>query len=170
MQVVDSHNLSWGLGLQVLEAARVAASGVNADAVVKTVETLRERCQLIVGLDTMDNIVKGGRLSKTAGKLGGMLSVRLTIEVKDGEIVLSRATRGSKAALEYGLKWIDSKMDGATRGMFCVMHALSLERAEWLKEALEERYDVEEMHFVETGTVIATHTGTGWGVALLPLD
>jgi DegV family protein with EDD domain len=170
VRVVDTYNLSWGLGLQVLEAAKAAASGAGVDSVVETVTNLRDRVQLIVGLDTMDNIVKGGRLSKTAGKLGGMLNVKLTIEVKDGEIVLSRVTRGSRAALDYGLKWIDSHMGDTKRGVFCVMHALSLERAEWLRDALEERYDVEEMHFVETGTVIATHTGTGWGVALLPLD
>jgi DegV family protein with EDD domain len=170
VQVFDSESLSWGLGLQVLEAARAAASGMDADAVVDRVTKLRDKVQVIVGLDTMDNIVKGGRLSKTAGKLGGMLNVKLTVEVRDGELVLSRVTRGSKAALQYGLKWVDSHMGDAKRGIFCVMHALSLERAEWLREAIEERYEVEEMHFVETGTVIATHTGTGWGIAFLPLD
>ena len=138
---------------------------------VKTVETLRERCQLIVGLDTMDNIVKGGRLSKTAGKVGGMLSVRLTIRGqrwRDRSFPRNTRLQGcSRSTVSSGStpRWAVPHA-----GMFCVMHALSLERAEWLREALEERYDVEEMHFVETGTVIATHTGTGWGVALLPLD
>jgi DegV family protein with EDD domain len=170
VRVIDSQTLSWGLGLQVLEAAKAVSRGMDIESVVDGVKGLRDRVQVIVGLDTMDNIVKGGRLSKTAGKVGGMLNVKITVEVKDGEIVLSRVTRGSKAALAYGLKWIDSHMGDSKRGIFCVMHALSPERAEWLRDALQERYDVEEMHFVETGTVIATHTGTGWGVALLPLD
>jgi DegV family protein with EDD domain len=170
VHVVDSMNLSWGLGLQVIEAARAASSGMDAPEIANMVEDVRDRVHLLVGLDTMENIVKGGRLPRVAGTVGGMLDVKITIQVRDGEIVLARAVRGQKAALRYAMKWIDERMGSATSGAFCVMHALSEDRAEWLREAIEERYDVTEMHYVETGTVIATHTGTGWGVAFIAQD
>ena len=166
--VVDSKNLSWALGFQVLEAARAAASGLEPAAIVERVESVRDRVQLLVSLDALDNLVKGGRISSFAGKVGGALNVRLAITVKDGAFVPVRPYRSAKAAFNHGLQWIENRMEGTKRGAFCVIHALSEERAIALKEAITERFDPSELYLAETGTVIATHTGVGWGVAFVP--
>ena len=47
-------------------------------------------------------------------------------------------------------------------------HALTPDRADWLAERIRERWDARELVIYEAGSVIATHTGTGWGVALVP--
>lgn len=169
VHVVDTLNLSWGEGLQVIEAAKAAAEGLDAHAVVERVERARERVHLLVGLDGFDNLVKGGRLSKVAGAVGGALNVRISITCgRDGTLGIVRPYRGPKAAMEHGLKWIEERMGNARRGAFAVMHALTPDRARWFEQAIRERYDVSDLYFVETGVVIATHTGTGWGVAFLP--
>ncbi len=61
-------------------------------------------------------------------------------------------------------------MGGRTRGTFCVLHAMAWDKVEWLRSAIEARFDVAEMLIWQTGTVVATHTGTAFGVAFLPLD
>ncbi|MDH4140273.1 MAG: DegV family protein [Coriobacteriia bacterium] len=168
VHVVDSKNLSWGLGLQVVEAAKAAVSGASVSDVVKRAEYARDRVQMLVGLDSMDNLVKGGRINRIAGTVGGMLNVRITITPKDGLLTVVRPVRGARKALEFTVKWLEERLNGARAGAFCVMHALSEDKAAWLKDAIEQHFEPTELYVVETGSVIATHTGTGWGVAVLP--
>jgi DegV family protein with EDD domain len=168
VSVFDSRNLSWGLGFQVIEAARAALEGLSVEDVLARAEQARDRVEMIVGLDNLDNLVKGGRVGRVAAFMGSMLNLKVTLTVKDGAFEPVARTRGGKAALEHTLDWCAERMGDARKGAFCVMHALAEDRAEWLAEELAKRFDVTELHTVPTGSVIAAHTGTGWGVAFLP--
>lgn len=170
VHVVDSRNLSWGLGWQVLRAARDAAGGNGVTEIIAAVEDVRDRAELIVGIDRLDNLAKGGRIGKVTAFLGGMLNMRVLFCVRDGAFLPITRVRGAQAALTQAVEWIAEQMGGRSRGAFCVMHAMAQDKADWLREAIEARFDVAEMHVAETGTVIATHTGTGFGVAFVPLD
>ena len=168
VHVFDSKNLSWGLGFQVLEGARAAASGSDASGVVERVSHVRDKAQLIIGVDTLDNLVKGGRLSRIGGVIGGLLNVKVTAVIRDGELVMDKKLRGANAAREYGIQWVEKGMGDLKKGSFCAMYALAEDTAEWFHSEIEKRFEPTEIHIAETGTVIATHTGTGWGVAFVP--
>lgn len=170
VHVFDSLNLSWGLGWQVLEAARAAAQGLAVPEVLKRVESVRDGVELIVGVDKLDNLAKGGRIGKVTALLGSVLNMRVLFCVRDGSFAPVGRRRGTSAALGGAMDWIAEQMDGRKRGAFCVMHALAADKARWLREAIEERFEVTEMHIAETGTVIATHTGTGFGIAFVPQE
>lgn len=167
VRVVDSLNLSMGLGLQVIEAAKAAAAGLDVDAVVRCAESARDRVHMLVGVDSLDNMVKGGRISRVVGTVGGALDVKVTITPRDGKLVLERPVRGAKAALQYAMRWVEQRMAGTQGGTFAVMHAMSEESAEWLRVQVTERYSPAEVYLSRVGSVIATHTGSGWGLALI---
>lgn len=166
--VFDSRNLSYALGFQVIEAAKAAIEGLPVDDVLERAANARDRVQMIVGLDSLDNLVKGGRVGKVAGFVGSMLNLKVTLTVREGVFEPVARTRGAKAALAHTLDWVADQLGDARRGAFCVLHALSEDRAKWLAEQVTARFDVTEMHLVPTGSVIAAHTGTGWAVAVLP--
>ncbi len=168
VHVFDSKNLSWGLGFQVLEAARKVAEGLDLQNVMAHVEDVRNRARLILGVDTLENLVKGGRLNRFSGAIGGRLNIKVILVVRDGELVLQKKVRGSKAAMDYGMRWIEEQLGDDKRGAFCAMHALAEDTAEWFRSKIEKRFEPTELHVAETGSVIATHTGTGWGVAFVP--
>ncbi len=168
VSVFDSRNLSYGLGFEVIEAAKGALEGLTPDAVLQRAADVRDRVQMIAGLDSLENLVKGGRVGKVSGFVGSMLNLKVTLTVRDGVFEPVARTRGAKAALAHTLDWVGERMGDARRGAFCVLHALSEDRAKWLAEQIESRFEVTEMHIVPTGSVIATHTGTGWAVAVLP--
>ncbi len=171
VHVVDTLNLSWGEGLQVIEAAKAAAEGLDARSVIERVERARDRVQLLVGVDGFENLVKGGRVPRIAGAVGGMLNVKITITcTPEGVLTMVRPNRGTKAALDAGVRWVEAKMGDRRRGSFAIMHALAPERAHWLEAAIRERFEPIELYLVEVGVVIATHTGVGWGIAFLPED
>jgi len=171
VHVFDSLNLSWGLALQVMEAVRLADTGLDSASVIEALEAVRSRVRLIVGLDSLDNLAKGGRIGKVSAFMGSMLNLKVTLTVdSEGAFQPVARSRGERAALDHTIEWVTQQMRNNARGRFAVGCALFPERAERLAEAIRERFDVEELVLYEAGSVICAHTGTGWGVALLPAD
>jgi DegV family protein with EDD domain len=171
VHVFDSLNLSWGLAMQVMDAAASAAEGLSTAAALESLAVARERVRMIVGLDKLDNLAKGGRIGHVSAFLGSFLNLKVTLTVDETGVFQPVArTRGEKAALEHTLQWVAEQMGDATRAKFAVGYMLSQDRAEWLRDRLLERYEAAEMVVYPTGSVIATHTGTGWGVTVLPVD
>jgi DegV family protein with EDD domain len=169
VQVFDSLNLSWGLAFQVLDAASAAAEGLSLAEALDRVTSVRDRVQLIVGLDRLDNLAKGGRIGRVSALFGSLLNLKVAFCVApDGAFEPLFRARGEKAALAQALDWVSEKMGTANSGKFAVGHALSPERAERIAAALRERFHASEMIMYETGSVISTHTGTGWGIAFVP--
>lgn len=171
VHILDSRNLSGGLGMQVLEAARAAMTGAHRDQVLRVTESARDRVRMIVGVDKLDNLAKGGRIGAVSAFVGGLLNLKVTFTVdSDGAFQPVARTRGTAAALQHTVDWARAQMGDRARGAVCVMHALSEDKAIWLREHLEAAFEVVEMRVIEVGVVIATHTGTGWGVAVLPQE
>ncbi len=167
--VIDSLNLSWGLALQVVEAARAARAGSDVAAIAARVADARKRLGLIVGLDSLDNLARGGRIGRVSAFLGSVLDIKVTLCVDEqGEFQPVGRDRGERAAITRTLAWVERHMGAARRGSFAVGHAMGLERARGLADALRERYEVDELVIYEAGSVICAHTGSGWGVAVLP--
>jgi len=171
VHVFDSRNLSWGLTFQVMEAVRAAREGLSVDATLKRLEGARDRVRLIVGLDSLENLAKGGRIGAVSAFLGSMLNLKVTLTV-DGEGAFQPVarSRGDKAATAHTLDWVAEKVGSAEHVAIAVGHALAPERAEHLAAALRQSLGdrLSELVMYEAGSVICTHTGVGWGVAVLP--
>ncbi len=135
---------------------------------METAARARDRVEMIVGLDSLDNLVRGGRVGRVAGFVGGMLNLRVTLTVENGSFSPVARTRGTKAALTHTIDWVAERMGDTKRAAFCVLHAMAPERAVLLEQQIRERFDASEVYMVETGAVICAHTGTGWAVAFLP--
>lgn len=171
VHVFDSLNLSWGLALQVMDAVAAAREGLTPEAAMERLLHTRERAKMIVGLDSLENLLRGGRIGKVSAFLGSLLNLKVTLTLDEhGAFTPVKRSRGEKAALAHTLEWVDEQMAGRRKGMFAVGHAMTEERALRLRDALLARYDVTEMHVYEAGCVIAAHTGTVWGVSLLPSE
>lgn len=169
VHVFDSRNLSWALAFQVFEAATAAAEGLSVDAALERLESVRRRVRLIVGLDSLENLAKGGRIGKVSAFLGSLLDLKITFTVdEDGAFAPVGRHRGEKAALSRTLDWVATQVEGASSATFAVGYALQPERADWLAGRIRERFGLPVVVTYATGSVIASHTGTGWGVAVLP--
>jgi len=171
VHVLDSRNLSWGLAWQVMEAAAAAREGLSATDTLERLARTRERVKLIVGLDSLENLRKGGRIGAVSSLMGSLLNLKVTLTVDaEGAFAPLGRSRGEKAGLDYTLDWIGKQMGTTSRARFAVGHALAAERGQRLVESIKERWEVTELVIYEAGSVICAHTGTCWGVALLPED
>ena len=169
VHVFDSLNLSGALAWQVLDAVDAADDGLSPQLAIERLETVRAQAKLLVGLDSLDNLARGGRIGKVSAFLGGLLNYKVTLTVDEsGAFAPLGRSRGDKAAVAFSLDWVAQKMGTSTRGRFAVGHALTPERAEAFAEAIRERYDVRDLIIYEAGSVVATHTGTCWGITVVP--
>lgn len=171
VHVFDSRNLSWGLAWQVLDAAHAASEGLSAEAALVRLESVRDRVKLIVGLDSLNNLSRGGRIGKVSAFLGSMLDLKVTLTVDgDGAFQPVARSRGEKAALKHTVEWVGKQLGDARSVKVAVGHGLTAERAHRLADTIRQRYNVTELVVYEAGAVVCTHTGTVWGVAVLPVD
>lgn len=169
VRVVDSRSVSWGLGWPVVFAARAARAGALVEDVVATVERVRDSVRFIVGLNTLDNLARGGRIGAVASFAGSLLDLKVLLTV-DAEGLLKPVARvrGTKAALRETLEWVGREMHGTATGAFCVAHAMSGDIAEHLRDALAAAYGHTELFVVETGAVLSTHAGPAWAIGFVP--
>lgn len=96
VHVVDSKNVTIGQGVLVQYALRLADEGRGAAEIASMVESARERLVLLALLDTLEYLRRGGRIPKSVGAIGELLSIKPVIGVRDGEVVMLGKARGSK--------------------------------------------------------------------------
>src|SRR5690606_32886159 len=101
--VIDSGSLSMGLGFQVLSAVEEKESGIKS--AIEAVESTKKKLKVIAALDTMEYLKRSGRVPALVANLGGMLSIKPMIELRDGVKPLG-AVRTTKQADERLLNFL----------------------------------------------------------------
>lgn len=156
--VIDSLNVTSGLGLLVLKAAVLAEQGLNIRDIENKIIEARPHVKSALAFESLENLVKGGRLSKAAGVIGSLLGIRVIITIENGELGLLDKVRGSKKAAKTILDFLTEK--GIKSG-----EPLALLQAENkdILEVLRENLLLQKADFIEceVGCVVGTHSGTG---------
>jgi DegV family protein with EDD domain len=156
--VIDSLNVTSGLGLLVLKACRLSEAGKGFREIQDEIAETIPHVKSALAFESLENLVKGGRLSKTAGMIGNLLGIRLILEIKNGELALMDKVRGSKKAAKTILDYVDDK--GLKEGETSII--LQVENKDIL-EVLRENMISRNAEFIEceVGCVVGTHSGTG---------
>jgi len=155
IRVIDSRSITAGLGSMVLAAARMAADGSDADAVVAAVESMRERTRVFGALDTLDNLKKGGRIGGAQALLGSMLSIKPIVDISSGEVEEAAKQRTRRKSLA----WLRDKLaEYPSVDNLAVMHGEAPDIDDFL--AMLDGSIPHEINRVEKiGAVIGTHGG-----------
>jgi hypothetical protein len=167
LHVVDGRTVSLGLGMLALRAAELAESGWPAEAIVREVERLRTQNGVLLTIDTYDNLLRSGRVSRGKAWLGGMLDVRPILSLDaTGRIVPVDRVRGRDQVVPRVLGLLEQRLTPRPRAVrFGIVHAEAPEVAERLRNALVAAYQPRDC-FVSLATgVLGAHVGPGaWAV------
>lgn len=98
--VIDSRNVTSGLGILVLKACELRDKGYSLEEIEKEILAAIPKVKCTLNFESLENLVRGGRLSKTAGTIGSVLGLRLILEIRDGQMAVKEKVRGSKKALK----------------------------------------------------------------------
>ena len=161
--VIDSMNLSTGIGLLVVEAAILAKEAKNAKEVVDEILALRPRVRASFVVDTLTYLYRGGRCSGTAALLGSAIKLHPSIIVADGSMQVGKKYRGAmdRVVKSYVEDQIGLMM-GAVKDRIFITHSGSDPKiVEAVKTQLLELGYFNEVIETHAGGVISSHCGPG---------
>ncbi|WP_309312654.1 DegV family protein, partial [Bacillus anthracis] len=161
LEIIDTKCASLGQGLVVLEAAKMAKDGASKEDILKRVDFLMNHMEHIFTVADLQYLVRGGRLSKVAGFIGGLLNIKPILNVEEGKLVPLEKVRGKKKVLSRIVDIMEERgkeLKGQTIGM---THGDDLETAEALKALITERFGCEVFIVNTIGAAIGAHTGPG---------
>jgi len=162
VEVLDTMAASIGEGMLILEAVRLAKQGLGLKEIIPPLKDKISRLRSIFTINTLENLVKGGRLSLIQGGLGALLDIKPILHLDtQGKIVPLTKVRSRKKALaklEEELQKQGKDLQGQIMG---VSHAHDPKLGAEMAKMLKDRYGAEEVILGEIGAVIGTHTGEG---------
>ena len=157
--VIDSDFTDQGLSFQVIQAAKLAQAGAGLPEILAEIERVKQNPQLYIGISTLDNLVKGGRISRTTGLLSNIFNMKVVMDFENTELIPVAKGRGVKTFN----KWFDELKSELSKipnvRQIGISHADGLELANGFKEGLQAIFKDMDIPVLHTNPVIATHTG-----------
>ncbi|KXY51814.1 DegV family protein [Bacillus sp. FSL M7-1020] len=161
LEIIDTKCASLGQGLVVLEAAKMAKDGASKEDILKRVAFLMNHMEHIFTVADLQYLVRGGRLSKVAGFIGGLLNIKPILNVEEGKLVPLEKVRGKKKVLGRIVDIMEERGKELKGQTIAMTHGDDLETAESLKALITERFGCEVFIVNTIGAAIGAHTGPG---------
>ncbi|MBE5927557.1 MAG: DegV family protein [Lachnospiraceae bacterium] len=163
MYVINSANLSTGIGLQVIKAAEMINKGIDAENIVAEIERLKPKVRSSFLVDTLTYLARGGRCSGATALLANTLKLHPCIEVIDGKMDVGKKYRGSisKALKHYVEDLKEDLLNADSSRVFITHSGIDEEIIENVKEQLVALDYFEEILITRAGGVVSSHCGPG---------
>ena len=163
VSVIDSMNLSTGIGHLVIEAAEMAMQGKSREEIVRHIEALRPLVRASFVVDTLVYLHRGGRCSGLATLMGGMLKLHPEIIVKDGGMMPTKKYRGKldSVILHYAKDMEADLLTAKTDRVFITHSGCDPETVRKVRDYLESLHHFDEILETRAGGVVSSHCGPG---------
>lgn len=166
IEIIDSRGVSGTIFLSLIEAGEMIKQGKSFDEVVAGIQENTKKVKVLVSFDTLENLVKGGRVPKSVGTIGNLLGIKPLITVKDGKLEMVDKVRGSKKALKSLIEHVNNlKIKEGSKILMInsISDGMRTALGEHIKSLGMDYYDV------KVGCVLGVHAGPGL-VGILSLE
>lgn len=173
VEVIDSHGVTAHTGLLTLYAALLRDRGLPFDAVVEKVRAAIPRQHFLIASATLDNLIKGGRLSPLEGKAAGLLNIKPVLGFEeDGTLHSVGKARGMKGVVKAFVKEIEDAAEAEGKQYLRFCHTRNSAELQAVKDRLAaDGVDYVDMGTAPCGATVATHLGMGgFGFASLAVE
>ncbi len=164
---VDSRSGSLGVGLLVIRAIELLERGLSLPEVAEELRRVRDQSNVFFTVDTMEHLLRSGRIGRTKAWLGGMLNLKPILSLThDGRIEPVGRVRGREVLIERVFEMLDERLIDAREYRFGVAHVGAGDTAAEIARRLEERYDGKDVLVGPASAALGVHTGPGtWALA-----
>ncbi len=160
--VIDSLCATYGFGLQVVLAARMAKQGISPAEIKAEVERVGKERKLYFLVDVLDYLQKGGRIRKSAAIVGSLLNIKPILSVdQEGVIYPVDKVRGQKKAVSKVIELFLNDLGDRKDINIAVCDAVNPEGAEEMIRLMAEHFTLHEVVRTSIGAVVGTHVGPG---------
>lgn len=161
--VVDSSFTDQAMKFQVVEAAKMAKAGATLEEILEKLEEVKAKTELYIGVSTLENLVKGGRIGRVTGLISSLLNIRVVMQMTNHTLTPIVKGRGAKTFK----KWMDDLKESLKEKEIeeiGISYAGGPDFANQMKVELQELVE-KPISVLETGSIIQTHTGeNAWAV------
>ncbi len=161
--VIDSANLSTGIGLLVIEAAIMAQNGCTASEISDKIESLKSKVRASFVVDTLTYLYRGGRCNAVAAMAGGVLKLHPKIVVENGAMDAEKKYRGkiSSVIMSYAKDMEDDLRSARPDRVFITHSGCDAATVDAVRAYLQSLGIFEEILETRAGGVISSHCGPG---------
>jgi DegV family protein with EDD domain len=158
IDVIDSGQVSMGMGWAVVRAARMAQAGATSEELGEAVRDLLPRLRAAALIDTLENLYKGGRINQITATVGTALQIKPLISIRDGQLQIADRVRTRTRALQ--------RLEALVRGWgplaeVSVLHTGARELAEHLAGKLADLAPSGQLMVEPAGPALTVHIGLG---------
>ena len=161
--VVDSANLSTGIGLLVIEAAIMAEKGQSAAEIAATIESLKPNVRASFVVDTLTYLYRGGRCNAVSAMAGGVLRLHPKIVVENGAMDASKKYRGkiNSVIMSYVKDMEEDLKSARPERVFITHSGCDRTTVDAVRSYLESLGILHEILETRAGGVVSSHCGPG---------
>jgi DegV family protein with EDD domain len=159
--VVDSKFISVALQFQVREAAEMAKQGKSVEEILNRLDHVRDHTKLYIMIDTLENMVKGGRIGKGKAFIGSLLNIKPIASLEGAEYNPVAKVRSHSQVVKWMAKQFAEDIKGESVKGVGIVHAEAHGLATKVKDAITELTGYQDIFVDYTGPTISTHTGPG---------
>ena len=161
IHVVDTRSISAAQFVMAVEAARMAAAGRDAQAILARLDQLIAGFRIYFVVDTLEYLEKGGRIGKASALLGTALQMKPLLTLEDGIVEAKERIRSKSKAVVRMQELAVQETAGRKCRYLGILHAAAPQEAEQLKTDLVSALAPGETIMAEVSPIIATHAGPG---------
>ncbi len=161
IEIVDTRSTSMGAGWQILAAARAAERGADLAECKAIAENSRDNTDLVLMVDTLEFLRRGGRIGGAQAFIGTMLNFKPILELQDGAIEPVERVRTHKKAVERLITFVEERIDGRSPVYLAALHANVEDEARRVLDMAAERINPVETVVTDVSPAVGTHTGPG---------
>lgn len=166
VKVFNSFSATVGETMIAYKLGELIEAGLNRDEIVEKAEKYIDEMQTLFVLDSLDNLIKAGRMGKLKGKLASFFNIKPVLAgTAEGTITLIDKARGSKRAISKLVDKIGERGDNLEEKVLGIAHCNALERAEYIKKEAAKKYNFREIIIVETAGISTVYANEG-GIVL----
>lgn len=161
ISVYDSKSATYGIGLLVVHAAKLALAGKSKAEILDEIEQLNQDKKLYFIVDTLEYLQKGGRIGKASAVIGSILNIKPILSIDtEGEVTAIDKVRGQKKAIARILELVERDF-GQDPVELTIAWTNVKDLAQELGQLVEAKLNVRAIHHTWIGPVIGAHVGPG---------
>jgi len=163
ISVIDTRQVSVGIGLVVRRVAEALADGCSAEEAQALAEHLVPRTGLLVAVPSLDALIRGGRVGRMQGALGRLLNLKPIIALDEtGKAVKASTAFGMEGSKKKILRMLEDRLDTNQPVDFAIAHVDAPEQARWFADRLNRSFTPDHKIFTQDASpVLAAHAGFG---------
>ena len=158
IEIVDSQTVSIAVGLTVIQASKMAKSGMSLQQIVDELGKIIPNVHLLILFDTLKYLVKGGRIGKAKGQVGSILSVKPLLTIRDGELMPSGQVRTRSKGVD---RLLDFAKNATEIQDLAVLYSTTPDEAQALIERTSSIFPKERTILARLGPGLGVHGGPG---------